>query len=80
MTLEEAIRHAEEIANKAKVDADTIRLLGEKPDIWGRTVESCLRCAEQHQQLAEWLKELQKYRELFDSPEEASEALNTSMV
>ena len=42
MTLDEAIKHAEERASL-----------------------SCDECAEQHRQLAEWLKELKQYREYF---------------
>lgn len=41
MTLDEAIKHAQEIADK-----------------------SCDQCAEDHRQLAEWLKELKKRRML----------------
>lgn len=44
MTLENAIRHAEQVANSYKDTA---------PDC---------RCAVEHRQLAEWLKELQGYR------------------
>ena len=80
MTLEEAIEHAEEVARAAKKDADYVKLLGEKPDAWGRTVESCIKCADDHLQLARWLKELQKYRELFSSHEEAAEVVNMNMV
>lgn len=40
MTLDEAIKHAEEVANS-----------------------QCSECGEEHQQLAEWLKELKAYRE-----------------
>ena len=45
MTLEEAIRHAEQIADSYK---DT---------------EPNCKCAEEHRQLAEWLKELKAYRQ-----------------
>ena len=40
MTLEEAIKHAEEVANTA-----------------------CNKCAEEHRQLAEWLRELKQIKE-----------------
>lgn len=46
MTLDEAIKHAEEIASR-KFD-DCVH---------------CINCAEEHRQLAEWLKELKRYRE-----------------
>ncbi|MBQ6503190.1 MAG: hypothetical protein IJI57_04685 [Flexilinea sp.] len=51
MTLEEAIRHCEEVARHC---------------LWsGITVEQRkqnLKCANEHRQLAEWLKELAEYR------------------
>lgn len=47
MTLDEAIRHAENIADSYK---DT---------------EPNCKCAEEHRQLAEWLKELKAYRETY---------------
>lgn len=49
MTLDEAIKHAEERASL-----------------------SCDECAEQHRQLAEWLKELKQYREYFKPLETSS--------
>lgn len=42
--------------------------------------EICLECAEEYGQLAEWLKELKAYRELFESPKEAEEVLNMTSV
>lgn len=63
MTLEEAIKHCEDVAEKAEVDANYINLFGEKPDELGRTLVSCIRCAEEHRQLADWLKELKMWRE-----------------
>ena len=46
MTLDEAIKHAEEVANDMEL--------------------CCKECAEEHRQLAEWLKELKQYREQTD--------------
>lgn len=43
MTLDEAIKHAEEVANDMEL--------------------CCKECAEDHRQLAGWLKELKQYRE-----------------
>ena len=51
MTLDEAIKHAEEVAEEHT-----------KYNIYGG-FESCDKCAEEHRQLAEWLKELKEYRE-----------------
>jgi len=63
MTLEEAIEHCLEVAERAEVDAYYIKLFGETPDELGRTLVSCIKCAEEHLQLAEWLKELKMQRE-----------------
>lgn len=58
MTLDEAIKHAEEKAEEQQLRADN----------WTKEwdngfVNYCNKCAEEHRQLAEWLKELKKYRE-----------------
>ena len=53
MTIDEAIKHCEEVAEKycEKVEE-------------GLTADDfCDSCASEHRQLAEWLKELKKYRE-----------------
>lgn len=66
MTLDEAIKHAEEVADKKErekqkwerwleTDSDS-RAVAEKV--------SCELCAEEHRQLAEWLKELKHLRNL----------------
>jgi hypothetical protein len=53
MTLDEAILHAEEIAEEFNQ--------GVKQEEW------CMKCAEEHKQLAEWLKELKALREFNKS-------------
>lgn len=58
MTLDEAIRHAEEVAEEKEKKAK-IWLDGGNEKIGN----SCLTCAEEHRQLAEWLKELKYARE-----------------
>ena len=55
MTLDEAIKHAEEVADSH----DRIK------QIKAVTLEECRR-AREHRQLAEWLKELQAHREAWD--------------
>lgn len=65
MTIEEAIKHCIEVAEKAEVDANYINLFGETPDELGRTLASCIKCAEEHRQLAEWLNELKRARVLL---------------
>lgn len=52
MTIDEAIKHAEEVAD----NHDRIK------QIKAVTLEEC-RCANEHRQLAEWLKELKQLRE-----------------
>lgn len=55
MTLDEAIKHCEEVVdshNRIK-------------QIKAVTLEEC-RCADEHRQLAEWLKELKDYRKTWD--------------
>ena len=47
MTLEEAIKHCEEIAEEER----------------SMCVPGCDKCADEHLQLAEWLKELKAFRE-----------------
>ncbi len=61
MTLDEAIKHAEEKAKEQQSRADN----------WIREwdngfVNYCNKCAEEHRQLAEWLKELKQLREQAD--------------
>ena len=53
-TLNEAIRHAMNIAEKQEELA--------KVCVAKRAKDDCLKCAEEHRQLAEWLKELAERR------------------
>ena len=55
MTVDEAIKHARDKANEQKYYASFER---------GKHIQSCKKCAEEHEQLAEWLEELKKYREM----------------
>ena len=55
MTLDEAIKHARDKANEQKYYASFER---------GKHIQSCKKCAEEHEQLARWLEELKKYRDL----------------
>ena len=63
MTLDEAIKHAEEIAEEKERSAK----LHQRPDSGvkgsGKRYLSYLSCASEHRQLAEWLRELQQWRE-----------------
>lgn len=53
MTIDEAIKHAEEVAEEHT-----------KYNIYGG-FESCDECAEEHRQLAEWLRELKRNRDVL---------------
>lgn len=52
MTLEEAIKHCEEVAERL-----------EGKDGYAYTDSTCDECAKEHRQLAEWLKKLKAYEE-----------------
>jgi len=58
MVLDEAIKHCYERAEEQKVKAQRYGYNG----LTGATIE-CLECAEEHEQLAEWLEELKARRE-----------------
>jgi len=53
MTIDEAIKHCEEVAEENEKNAKSINNIYKK---------SCLECASEHRQLAEWLKELKALR------------------
>ena len=58
MTLDEAIKHAEEVALEERVNyQECVAVL----DMEG--AEECYECGKQHEQLAVWLKELKQLRE-----------------
>ena len=54
--LDEAIKHCKEVAEKLRDDAESRFYDG----------DSCLACADEHEQLAEWLTELQERREAME--------------
>lgn len=62
MTLEEAIAHAKEVAVENRKKEAWNR---DNPHIWndgGRRYAECKKCADEHEQLAAWLEELERYR------------------
>lgn len=73
MTLEEAIRHCEEVAEEQSRlyslcpcpcdGTDNCMSLKNGKDM------GCTKCAAEHRQLAEWLTELKHYREVFNKSE-----------
>jgi hypothetical protein len=62
LTLEEAISHCLEVAEKYETQAD--KWQEEGGEQWGKTT-ACRECAADHRQLAEWLKELKMYRRVY---------------
>ena len=56
-TLDEAIQHEEEVADIL------LGHLTELPKLPDKEYAECKKCAEEHKQLAGWLKELKGYRE-----------------
>lgn len=65
MTIDEAIIHCEEVAESKEKQV--------KNGDWEKdslTERNCIKCAEEHRQLAEWLKELKMYREMIPSASE----------
>lgn len=62
MTISEAIKHCKEVAEENESKADRIEQLH-----LSGNAEGCRECASDHQQLAEWLKELKALREVCTS-------------
>lgn len=59
LTLEEAIDHAKEVAEKNYKGADFESIDSVDNDI----KTNCIKCAEEHMQLVKWLEELKFYKE-----------------
>ena len=59
MTLDEAIKHCEE---KAKEQREKATAIARAKEPFYKYAE-CAECAKEHEQLAEWLKELKAYKE-----------------
>ncbi len=75
MTLDEAIKHAEEVAKENEElyrlcpasESDLFYCNGTKDckALKNGKNKGCRKCAEEKRQLAEWLKELRAYREMY---------------
>lgn len=64
MTLDDAIKHAEEVAEKEEEHINkTFATFGEDRVLFNKEENECKKCAEEHRQLAEWLKELKQFKE-----------------
>lgn len=59
MTLDEAIAHAREIASKKYAEG---MLCHANPN--DEELDKCIECAREHEQLAVWLEDLKKYRQI----------------
>lgn len=72
MTLDEAIKHAEEVAEEKERDRTVRKIHLDNRQSHNNIVhyEKACKCAEEHRQLAEWLKELKMYREMIPSASE----------
>ena len=57
LTLDEAIKHAKEVAKTNRAEATY-----NSPDL-KEYYDNCSECANQHNQLAEWLEELKSFKE-----------------
>lgn len=66
MTIEEAIKHAEEVAEKNERRAESVRNRPISSADFYHEEESCSKCATEHRQLATWLKELKAHRESWE--------------
>lgn len=73
MTIDEAIRHCEEVAEKKDEDAAEYARLAEKLESTYEKLPAvienarCVQCSADHRQLAEWLRELKKAKRLLSS-------------
>ena len=63
MTLDEAIKHAEEVATKQENNAKGYPRPNKSVKGSGRKYNAYLKCAEEHRQLAEWLKDYKRLLE-----------------
>lgn len=58
MTIEEAIKHSEEVAEEKDKSVELYKAVKATEGL----ITKCEKCAKEHRQLAEWLKELKQLR------------------
>lgn len=63
LTLDEAIKHAKEVADMNYNDAEKF---DSNDSVENYMKANCIKCAEEHEQLAEWLEELKSYKDAED--------------
>ena len=61
LALDEAIKHAKEVADMNYNDAEKF---DSNDSVENYMKANCMKCAEQHEKLAEWLEELKSYKDL----------------
>ena len=61
LTLEEAIVHTKEVADMNYNDAEKF---DSNDSVENYMKANCMKCAEEHEQLAKWLEELKSYKDL----------------
>lgn len=61
LTLDEAIKHAKEVADMNYNDAEKF---DSNDSVENYMKANCMKCAEQHEKLAEWLEELKSYKDI----------------
>ena len=65
MNIEEAIAHAQEVARENRYRANHWLFHRDDTD----EINACLRCAEEHEQLAKWLEKLKHYEKAGEQNE-----------
>lgn len=76
MILDEAIAHAKEIANTKYAEGLSMLCHANPSD---EELDGCIECAREHKQLAEWLTELQRYKQI-GTVKECQEAMTKQSV
>lgn len=75
MTLDEAIKHCEEVATKNEKSIAYYTIQGDKE--WLDECEKdCIECAKEHRQLAKWLLELKNYQRGIERIKELRDGFN----
>jgi hypothetical protein len=70
MTIDEAIRHCEEVAENYRYQRDYAADINDVG-----TASDCQNCADEHEQLASWLRELKEAKRLLKAAVEDVETL-----
>lgn len=74
MTLIEAIQHCEEVAQEKRYEYQECLAVHDT-----ESAMDCKKCGEEHEQLAEWLRELKAYKEAEAEKEAQDEARREAM-